>query len=355
MMMLMTFTARSSLSKSKSKIRLAGLGLVTAAAMLLAACAPTAVEPSAQPTNEPARTGVIQVVASTNVWGSIAQLIGGDLVEVTSIVDDPTVDPHSYEATARDQLAVSEAELIIANGGGYDSFMDQLVGARQSDQYIFLKVVEGEHIHGDEAHGDEAHEDEHGEDEAHEDEHGEDEHGHEENEHVWFDLDKVRDFAADYAAALSELRPESLDTISANFDNFMKELETTEVRIEALRERALQQGATALETAPLAGLLLEAAGFELLTPESFIDAIEEEREIPATAIAEVLELIASGQVSILVTNRQLLDSQVSQIQSAAEAAGIPVVQLSELILDTASDDYLSFMDAAIDALMEAIY
>jgi zinc/manganese transport system substrate-binding protein len=338
-----------------TKSRLAGLGVVTATAMLLAACAPAAVEPGADQTTEPARTGVIQVVASTNVWGSIAKLIGGDLVEVISIVDDPSVDPHSYEATARDQLAVSEAELIIANGGGYDSFMDQLVGARQNDQYIFLKVVEGEHIHGDEAHSDEAHdEDEQHEDEAHdEDEHHEDEHGHGENEHVWFDLHKVEDFAVEFAATLNELRPGEFATIAANYDNFISELENLETRVEALRERAL--GSSALETAPLAGLLLEDAGFALVTPESFIDAIEEEREIPATAMAEVLDLIASGEVAILVTNAQLLDNQVAQIQAAAEAAGIKVVQLSELILDTANQDYFDYMHAAIDALMEAIY
>jgi zinc/manganese transport system substrate-binding protein len=314
--------------------------------MLLAACAPAAVEPGADQTTEPARTGVIQVVASTNVWGSIAKLIGGDLVEVISIVDDPSVDPHSYEATARDQLAVSEAELIIANGGGYDSFMDQLVGARQSDDYIFLKVVEGEHIHGDEAHSDEAHSD----DADHAEEEG---HDHAENEHVWFDLHKVEDFAADFAATLNELRPDDFATIAANYDNFISELENLEIRVEALRERAL--GSSALETAPLAGLLLKDAGFALVTPESFIDAIEEEREIPATAMSEVLDLIASGEVAILVTNAQLLDSQVAQIQAAAEAAGIKVVQLSELILDAANQDYFDYMHAAIDVLMEAIY
>ena len=342
----MTSSSRSSLSKFLTKSRLAGLGVVTATAMLLAACAPAAVEPGADQTTEPARTGVIQVVASTNVWGSIAKLIGGDLVEVISIVDDPSVDPHSYEATARDQLAVSEAELIIANGGGYDSFMDQLVGARQSDDYIFLKVVEGEHIHGDEAHSDEAHSD----DADHAEEEG---HDHAENEHVWFDLHKVEDFAADFAATLNELRPDDFATIAANYDNFISELENLEIRVEALRERAL--GSSALETAPLAGLLLKDAGFALVTPESFIDAIEEEREIPATAMSEVLDLIASGEVAILVTNAQLLDSQVAQIQAAAEAAGIKVVQLSELILDAANQDYFDYMHAAIDVLMEAIY
>ncbi len=68
-------------------------------------------------------TGVVKVLATTNVWGDIAKQLGGDWVEVTVILDDPMQDPHSYEASARDQLAVNDAELIVMNGGGYDEFM----------------------------------------------------------------------------------------------------------------------------------------------------------------------------------------------------------------------------------------
>lgn len=355
--------------RSNLKRGFAAAGVLTAAALVLAACAPG--EPSAEPTTSEPRTGVISVVASTNVWASVAEWIGGDetgefgssLVEVVAIVDDPSVDPHSYEASARDQLAVSEAELIIANGGGYDTFMDQLVSARESEDYIFLKVVEGEHIHGDEHSEDEHHDDEeaHAEDEAHDDEgahaegdahsedeaHAEDEHDHAhgENEHVFYDLEKVREFAAELAATLIELRPEAFEQVNYNYDFFISELENIEVKIQAI-----VPGYSAIETAPLASLLLEAAGFELVTPEGLLEAVEGEREIPATALAEALEMLESGEVAVLVTNLQLLDSQAAQLQRAAEAAGVRVVALSELLLE--GDDYLDFMHNAVDLLRE---
>ena len=69
------------------------------------------------------------VVASTDVYADIAQAIGGDLVTTQAIISGTAADPHSYEATARDQLAVDDADLIILNGGGYDSFMDTLIEA----------------------------------------------------------------------------------------------------------------------------------------------------------------------------------------------------------------------------------
>ena len=98
------------------------LVLALATAIALAGCSQAA--PEAKPTEEPF-TG-ITIVASTNVWGDVAKSIGGDRVQVVSIIENFAQDPHSYEASARDQLAVNDADVIVANGGGYDPFMDAL-------------------------------------------------------------------------------------------------------------------------------------------------------------------------------------------------------------------------------------
>jgi zinc/manganese transport system substrate-binding protein len=74
-------------------------------------------------------TAGLSIVASTNVWGDVAQSIAGDNATVTSIITSSVQDPHSYEASARDQLAISNADLVIENGGGYDPFIDALVAA----------------------------------------------------------------------------------------------------------------------------------------------------------------------------------------------------------------------------------
>src|SRR5690554_5933761 len=94
--------------------------IIVAAALTvaLAGCAPQAA---------PADDGTISIVASTNVYGDLAQSVGGEHIEVTSIIDDPSQDPHSFEADARVQLALSKADIVIANGGGYDPFVEQLL------------------------------------------------------------------------------------------------------------------------------------------------------------------------------------------------------------------------------------
>ena len=99
--------------------------LLAGTAALLAGCAAT--PESTRP----------QVVASTNVYADIARSIGGDRVDVTAILDDARKDPHEYEATARDRLAVSRADLVIENGGGYDSFLEPLLEERSASAIVF--------------------------------------------------------------------------------------------------------------------------------------------------------------------------------------------------------------------------
>ncbi|MEL0134903.1 MAG: zinc ABC transporter substrate-binding protein [Aquiluna sp.] len=299
-------------------------------------------DPSAQPSPTLTRegeTGAIQVATSTNVWASVVEILGAEWVEVTAIIDDPLQDPHSYEASARDQLTLSEAELVIANGGGYDEFVGQLLAALDGER-IFLELVEGEHSHlGEEDHSEEA-------EEEHSDEH---DHG---NEHIWYDIHAVEEASEMIVEAITELRPESFDRVNQNFDFFMAELENLEIRLEALREKALGLGFIATEG--VGNLLLDEAGFINQTPEALADAIEEEREVPAAALKQAQDLISGKVVSLVVVNEQQLDQVSDLLVEAANAAGVPVVELSELISEPGMD-YLDWMASILDQLQEAVY
>ena len=282
-------------------------------------------------------TGTIKVVASTNVWASIIEIIGGDWVEVTAIIDSAAQDPHSYEATARDQLAIQDAELVIANGGGYDEFMDQLVSATDGDR-IFLELVEGEHGHTEDNH--EATDAEAAVVDTHE------------NEHIWYDLHAVAEAAELIAEAINELRPEAFDDVNQNYDFFASELENLQLRVDSLRDRALGLGVIAVEG--VGNLMLTDAGFENLTPQNLADAIEEEREVPLTAADEARTLIKNKLVVLLVTNTQVQDAVSADLVKMAESVGTPVVELSEVI-PSEDLDYLDWMASVIDRLQQAIY
>ena len=55
---------------------------------------------------------VLAVVAAENFYGNIVQQIGGDLVNVTSVMSDPNVDPHEYESNVEDAKAIADADLV---------------------------------------------------------------------------------------------------------------------------------------------------------------------------------------------------------------------------------------------------
>ena len=339
------------------KLRWFFIGIASAAAVALVVFASSLFNPEASeeetPNSTPSitrdgETGVIKVATSTNVWASVIELIGGEWVEVSAIITDPLQDPHSYEASARDQLAISDAELVVANGGGYDEFMEVLLAATEGDK-LFLELVEGDHSHiEDEAHADdEAHSDE----EEHEGEEHADEHDHG-NEHIWYDLELVAEAAEHIAEAITELRPEAFDSVTANYDFFISELANLELRVEALRERSLGTAVIALEG--VGNLMLEHAGFEDVTPEALADAIEEEREVPAVALDQAQSLLVGRVAGLLVVNAQMLDQVSERLIQTAEASQVPVVTLSELIPDPELD-YLDWMALVLDQLQEAVY
>ncbi len=339
------------------KLRWFFIGIASAAAVALVVFASSLFNPEASEEEtlnstpsitRDGETGVIKVATSTNVWASVIELIGGEWVEVSAIITDPLQDPHSYEASARDQLAISDAELVVANGGGYDEFMEVLLAATEGDK-LFLELVEGDHSHTeDEAHADdEAHSDE----EEHEGEEHADEHDHG-NEHIWYDLDLVAEAAEHIAEAITELRPEAFDSVTANYDFFISELANLELRVEALRERSLGTAVIALEG--VGNLMLEHAGFEDVTPEALADAIEEEREVPAVALDQAQSLLVGKVAGLLVVNAQMLDQVSERLIQTAEANQVPVVTLSELIPDPELD-YLDWMALVLDQLQEAVY
>lgn len=278
-------------------------------------------------------TGVIQVATSTNVWGSVIEILGGEWVEVTAIITDPLQDPHSYEASARDQLALSEAELIVANGGGYDEFMDQLVAALEGDR-VFLHLVEGEHSHTEEG--------DHSEDAVttSEEDH---EHG---NEHIWYDFHLVAEASELIVEAIVELRPEAFESVNANFDALISDLDSMEQRLESGR----LVGVTYLATESVGNLMLDGSGMVNLTPADLSEAIEEEREVSPATLQRAIELIENGLVELLIVNLQVSDQVSERLIEVAGEADIPVVRLTEIIPEAGMD----FRDWMNEVVIEQI-
>lgn len=301
--------------------------------------------------------GALQVVTSTNVYGDIVETVGGENVEVTAIVDSLSQDPHSYEATVQDKLAVSKADLLVENGGGYDPFLHVLADSVDMDHEYVLSAVEVAGLESaDEAHAEDeaAPEDEaHAEDEAAaEDEaHAEEEHAHGAfNEHVWYKPDAMAELAVAVADRLGALDPENASTYEANAASFSAELLELQDRAEAMAAEA--GGITVASTEPVPAHLLEAAGLEDVTPAGYTEAIEEGADVPVAALNEMQELVKGGSVAFLAYNEQTEGPQTQAVRDTAESASVPVVNFTETLPE--GTDYLTWMTANLDNIAEAL-
>ncbi len=269
-------------------------------------------------------TGVIRVVASTNVWGAIAAQVGGDHVVVTSFISDPSQDPHSYEANTQNQLAIKNAGLVIENGGGYDDFMDTMVKAAGNSDAPMINAVT---ISGKTAPA-----------------------GGDLNEHVWYDLPTVDKVAHQIATTLSALDKSNASTFTANASTFTASLTPLQDQIASIRQK--HAGAPVAITEPVPGYLLDAAGLTNKTPEEFSKAIEEGTDLAPAVLQETLNLFSSRQVKALVYNEQTTGVATEAVKKAAADAQIPVVPVTETMPD--GKTYTTWMQDQVSALGTAL-
>lgn len=319
------------------------LALASVAALSLAGCSTT---PAAGEGDD----GAVTVVASTNVYGSLAEQIGGDRVDVTSIITSATQDPHSYEASARDRLTVQKADLVIENGGGYDGFIDTLL-QDAGDPHLVTAVEFSHDFPGNEGHSDDATEEEHDHDHA-EGEEGHEGHNHIEgfNEHVWFDPHTMIHVVEAIADELATIDPDGEAEFTANAEEIVADLEGFEADLETLKTDA--GGADVIITEPLPGYLAAAAGLTDVTPEGFAEAVEEGSDVAPATLLETLNVLDGGDVRAVLTNAQTGGAETQRVEDAATDAGIPLVAFTELLPEGSS--YSEWMSDAIQSLADAL-
>ncbi len=114
-----------------------GLGLVVALAVTVALAATAGAAPQ---TRAAASSPTLTVVAAENFWGSIVKQLAGSKATVSSIITNPSTDPHSYEAKPSDERSIAGAKYVVVNGIGYDPWAQQALDANPSSGRKVLVV-----------------------------------------------------------------------------------------------------------------------------------------------------------------------------------------------------------------------
>lgn len=282
--------------------------LVSAGSVVLTGCGGPAMHPRAA-----------AVVASTDVWGSVARAVAGRHVAVKSILSGADIDPHSYEASPSDAAAIADATLVVFNGGGYDGWVDDVLAhhhdAKSVDAYSFV---------------------------------GND--GHPRNAHVFYDLSVAKSVAATIAERLAMIDPDNAADYRANAAAFGRNADSI-----AGTEHAVALGypnTSVIATEPIAFYLLTASGLMNRTPPTFEAAIENETDPAPADMALVLDLINRRQVSALLINPQTSTPAINGLRDAARRSGVPVTEVSETLPE--SVDYLTWQRNTVNRLLAAL-
>jgi zinc/manganese transport system substrate-binding protein len=295
----------------------AAVTLVVTLVVTLTACATS--RPGSA--GDPPSAGVVRVVAAENFWGSIAAQIGGAQVEVVSIIDSPSADPHDYEPTAADARTVDQAAVAIGNGIGYDPWFGKLVSSDPNGPLLVdVGSVAGLST-GD-------------------------------NPHQWYSPTTVDRVISAITAALAKAAPAQSDTFKAGEKRFQQvTLLNYHSVIDAIKTTFANVAVGASESifAPLAPSL----GLRLITPSDFLAAVSEGTDPSATDKARVDAQIEEHQIKVWIYNSQNATPDVARLNAAAKAAGIPVVTVTET-MTPAGANFQDWQTAQLTRLQAAL-
>lgn len=201
------------------RLRLLAPALAAASVTVLAGCATG---------GETAGDGRPSVVATTTQVADFTREVGGDAVEVTALLTAGQ-SAHSFDPSAAQLLALGEADALVVNGRGLESWLDDAIAASGFDGELIdasagIELAATEDVHAEDEHSDEDHaEDEHAADE----DHAEDEHAHDGgNPHIWTDPHLAAEMVENIADGLAELDGVDAEAIHAAEDDYQARLET---------------------------------------------------------------------------------------------------------------------------------
>jgi zinc/manganese transport system substrate-binding protein len=266
--------------------------------------------------------GRLQVVAAENFWGSIAAQLGGERVQVTSIITSPATDPHDYEPTALDARTLAGAKLVVVNGIGYDPWASKLLAANPVHGRDVLTVGD---LVGVKAGG---------------------------NPHRWYSPANVQQVIAAITREYVKLDPKNATYYHAKKTAFeQKALAGYKQLIATIKRKyaGVPVGASESIFAPLA----QALGLRLLTPPGFLRAISEGTDPTAADKTTVDRQIARRLIKVWVYNSQNSTPDVARLTAAARKAGIPIVTITET-LTPASASFEQWQSRQLAALASAL-
>lgn len=266
-------------------------------------------------------SGKLQIVAAENFWGSLIQELAGNQAQVFTMVTDPNADPHEFESTTKDAIAVANANYVIVNGAGYDDWALKLISANSNPNQKVLNVADlvGARVGS--------------------------------NPHFWYDPAYVAEAIQQMYVDLVSLNQSETSYFTQQYSNLNASLAPYNQRIDQIKQQFAGTEVTATES--IFVYLANATGLNLVSPNAFMQAVSEGNDPPAQSIVQFQQQLQSGKVKVLVYNSQTVTPITQEIESIATQSNVTLVAITETVIPPTAS-FQDWMNSELVILQNAL-
>lgn len=287
---------------------------------------PPFASPVALPTIVERAGGPLKIVTSTTILADLARQIGGERVDVQSLLP-ANADPHDYEPSPDDVIAIEDADLVILHGLQLDTWVDPLIESAQTGAPVIVATKGIETIGSD------------------------DEHFSDGDPHVWFDPMRVKTMVATIQAALAAADPDGADFYRQRLDAYDTALDQLDSeiqqRIDLIPEerRVLVTNHDALE--------YYADRYGLTIVGTVIPGLDSRTEPSAKEIAQLIDEIERSGVQVIFAENTVSPALADSLAGDAGIRVAPELFTDSLgDKDSGADSYIGLMQTDTKIIVE---
>jgi len=237
----------------------------------------------------------LKVVASFSIIADFARNVGGDRVDITTLVG-PDGDAHVYEPRPADAAAVAAADVVLVNGLQLEGFIPRLVEASGGKAPVVELTRGGEMLKSGE--------DEH--DHAAGEHHGHHHHG-EFDPHAWQSVHNAGIYVKNIAEAFCAADAAGCDSYKANAAAYGDKLEALDGEIRAAVAEIPEDNRVVITSHDAFGYFEHEYGLKFLAPEG----VSTESEASAADVAALIRQVREDKASAIfvenITNPRLIE------------------------------------------------
>ena len=271
----------------------------------------------------------LNVVVSFSILGDLVKSVGGDQVNVTTLVG-PGGDAHVYTPTPADAKRVSEAKLVVINGLGFEGWLPRLIKASGGKPAIVtastgIKPRKLEDNHGH-SHGDA-------------------------DPHAWQSVINVRAYVTNIRDALIAADASGVSAYLTNADAYLAELDTLDREVRAAVAKLPAERRKVISTHDAFGYFAQAYGITFIAPQG----VSTESEASARDIATIIRQIKAQKIPAVFLEN-VADPRLMRRIASETGAAIGGTLYSDSLTDEKGDapTYIGMVRHNIKALTSAL-